>query len=546
MMQSFWLATWNAAATPVPAGPSAAPLAASRARRLAIEVLQEGERLVVLLSAADQLAAAGTLQCLIGFANSAPDCSLWRSRGFPMVEAAIRQQAGSLEIFTPFFGDQPAMRYGQLLLAVDGVAFDADPPGAGLALAASYAQFQEAPDPARPASFVLRRKVDWRMARSRTRMVPALPLTIRAPQTRSPSLVPLGDGPLAITHAWSGMCEGAPVPTFAAQAATRVPRRDVFGAPAFQFQEVEVIGFRIDLRGKDLNPLIAPLNAHPPGRPPDFRYRVARPVVLIQLLRYGRMQLAGEPQPPLDETDFQSQHELVVRVDTGRVQDGEVELHDPAVHVPAIFVDNPWSKILGRDLQGFEKCLADFSVRAAGGNLLRLQPDGRRFADGAHADLSDIVRVHLVDLVSQAAAPSQHVLLEIEMERLDDGDERARQLRDRRDADPDARDALRDFAEQRVEDGIDGFRSIQATPVDDRGLDKAWISATCELSDRADQKGQAAIAHLRFHVPPGAPRGWVKLCELLGPPVQGKVIRDFQPGEWFRSRFSMDLTVHDE
>lgn len=533
-MQAFWLATWNAMPTAAPAGPSAAPLASNRARRLAIEVLQEGERLVVLLSDADKLAVSGTLECLVGFANGAPDCSLWRSRGFPMVEAAIRRQGTSLELFSPFFGDDPSMQYGKLLLGIDGVVFDAAAAGAEAALAASYEQAQEAPDPGAPASFVLQKKVQWTTPRSRAKAMPVQPLTIRAPKTRSPSLVPLVDGPLAITHAWSGICEGPPVPTFSAAAPKRVSRRDVFGAPAFQFEQVEVLGFRIDLQDAELDALVAPLNAHPPGDPPGFRYRVASPVVLIQLLRYGRMRLAGDPQPPLDETDFQSQHELVVRVDTGRIEDGEMQMGDRAVHVPAIFVDNPWSKILGRDLQGFEKCLADFSVRGAEGALLRLQPDGRRVLDGAQADLSDIVRVDLVDLVSDDAAPSEHVLLEIEMERLDD-DQNQGDL-----------DALQNFDDQPVPHGVDEFRSIQATPVDDRPLEKAWISATCALSDRADAKGQSAIARLTFHVPPGAPRGWVKLCELLGPPVQGKVIVDLDPGEWFRSHFSMDLTVHDE
>lgn len=542
-MQGFWLATWNAPPTATPAGPSAAPLASNRARRLAIEVLQEGDRLVVLLSDADKLAASGTLECLIGFANGAPDCSLWRSRGFPMVEAAIRPQGTSLELFSPFFGDDASMQYGKLLLGIDGVTFDAAAAGAGVALAASYEQSQEAPDPGKPASFVLQKKVHWAMPRAQAKPMPVQPLTIRAPKTRSPSLLPLVDGPLAITHAWSGVCEGPPVPTFSAAPPKRVSRRDVFGAPAFQFQQVEVLGFRIDLQDADLDALIAPLNAHPPGEAPGFRYRVASPVVLIQLLRYGRMRLAGDPQPPLDETDFQSQHELVVRVDTGRIEDGGMQMDDSAVHVPAIFVDNPWSKILGRDLQGFEKCLADFSVRDAGGTLLRLQPDGRRVPDGARADVSDIVRVHLVDLVSNDAAPSEHVLLEIEMERLDADESQEQEAHGGGQGDF---DALPDFAEDAVPHGVDEFRSIQATPVDDRPLEKAWISATCALSDRADEKGQSAIARLTFHVPAGAPRGWVKLCELLGPPVQGKVTLDFDPAEWFRSRFSMDLTVHDE
>ena len=58
--------------------------------------------------------------------------------------------------------------------------------------------------------------------------------------------------------------------------------------------------------------------------------------------------------------DFQSQHELLIRMLVGRVDDDTGQAHDPATYVPVLFVDNPWSKALGRDVQGFDKRLADF------------------------------------------------------------------------------------------------------------------------------------------------------------------------------------------
>ena len=71
---------------------------------------------------------------------------------------------------------------------------------------------------------------------------------------------------------------------------------------------------------------------------------------------------ARVPTAPLEVDDSQSQHELVVRLLVGRVDDDTAQAHAPAVYVPAIFVDNPWSKMLGRDAIGFDKRMAEFCV----------------------------------------------------------------------------------------------------------------------------------------------------------------------------------------
>ena len=60
----------------------------------------------------------------------------------------------------------------------------------------------------------------------------------------------------------------------------------------------------------------------------------------------------------------------------GRVDDDTGQAHDPATFVPALFVDNPWSKALGRDVQGFDKRLADFCT-SRGYQPIALRPDGR-------------------------------------------------------------------------------------------------------------------------------------------------------------------------
>ena len=162
-------------------------------------------------------------------------------------------------------------------------------------------------------------------------------------------------------------------------------RADYFVGSAFRFEEVEVLGFRIDLDRQGietveeslemepdhrrteriddiLEEMIEPLNFHHgPRHVSHFRYRPATRTVSLELLRYGRMRLKKEWQD-ITVDDFQSQHELLIRVLVGRVDDDTGQAHDPATYVPALFVDNPWSKALGREVQGFDKRLADFCI----------------------------------------------------------------------------------------------------------------------------------------------------------------------------------------
>src|SRR4029077_19255627 len=89
-----------------------------------------------------------------------------------------------------------------------------------------------------------------------------------------------------------------------------------------------------------------------------FRFCAASTTLVIELIRYRKMMQADSPG--LTEEDFTSQHELAVRVVVGRVDDDTAQARCPAIFVPSIFVDNPWSKVVGRELLGYDKHLAHF------------------------------------------------------------------------------------------------------------------------------------------------------------------------------------------
>src|SRR5262249_4232123 len=158
-------------------------------------------------------------------------------------------------------------------------------------------------------------------------------------KSRYPSLAPFESGKLRLAGVWSGNVD---LPAARKESdphlpLTRVDRADLFGAPAFRFENVEVLGFRIDLGAygrdfsRDLDEPIKPLNFHLEASRGgaavwDFRYRAATRTLLIELLRYGRMKLKS-PAPPVGPDDYQSQHELVVRLLVGRVDDDTAQAH---------------------------------------------------------------------------------------------------------------------------------------------------------------------------------------------------------------------------
>src|SRR5262249_22196712 len=90
----------------------------------------------------------------------------------------------------------------------------------------------------------------------------------------------------------------------------RFKRESVFGASAFEFKDLEIIGFRINVRRGDdadgrrlLSDLIQDLNFHrqpAPGSVPavdDFLYEPATSTIVVELARYGKMKSKAPLQP---------------------------------------------------------------------------------------------------------------------------------------------------------------------------------------------------------------------------------------------------------
>ena len=91
-----------------------------------------------------------------------------------------------------------------------------------------------------------------------------------------------------------------------------------------------------------------------------------------------------------------------------------------------------------------------------------------------------------------------------------------------------------------------GFRSVQVSPVKDRGLPRTWISGTFSIDDDLQLATPAGAASLTFHSPAKAPREWTKFCSLLEVnEAQSGLSRVFVSGNWYRLKFSMGLTIEN-
>jgi hypothetical protein len=340
----------------------------------------------------------------------------------------------------------------------------------------------------------------------------------------------------------------------------RFSRSSVFGSPSFVFDGIELVGFRTDLPARDtLSSLVEPLNFHlkktgavstaGDDGPIDFKYCAATATVVIELLRYGKMR-TDNPEPPFGKADFMSQHELLVRVLVGRVDDDTSQARDAAMFVPAIFVDNPWSKAVGRCLQGFPKMLAEFVA-----GTVPLDMNGRA-KTGAHepVPLHAVTEVRLVgrpgansqpapiltfdcpDAIDGSAGqffpPPSLPLLSTALfrrapfEQFDFEDEEFR----------------RSFAKVVLTDGFHQFRSVQASPVapidEIRSLPKAWITGLCKVTN-VQVAFPAGVATLTLDAPASAPSPWKLLRDTLGGSLA------FPTGDWYRVRCSMKLRIDD-
>ena len=86
--------------------------------------------------------------------------------------------------------------------------------------------------------------------------------------------------------------------------------------------------------------------------------------------------------------------------------EGTVHQNPPAVWVPAIFVDNPWSKGLGRDVQGFDKRMAEFRHP----DETRLRPDGCSSPQNPPVGLVKVVAINLPQRAGDIGAAGQPLL----------------------------------------------------------------------------------------------------------------------------------------
>jgi hypothetical protein len=585
-MAQFWLATCEPGHSLAAADAAATPILAARSPTLAIEVIGDvklGEYAVLFSTASDKNDPA-ELGCCIGFANGAQACSVWHDRGFPLVDAQIEYRDKTLFVTSPFFAEptptEPtAMKYQDRVFAISGVELAPVASTAGDAkagLTTRYNQAEQAPDSGLPATLIRRREVVWQPTRSYVRKATTSAVQMDVAPARYPSLAPFATGNLSLVNVWTGALAVPAEPASRAAKTQRASRADTFGQPAFRFDDVEVIGFRLDLdRSEDidrkLTELIAPLNFHllPTERGADhftrnaitdFRYRAATRTVVIELLRYGSMRLKT-PVRPLDSNDYQSQHELVVRVLVGRVDDDTAQAHDPATYVPAIFVDNPWSKAVGRDLQGFDKWMASFCVARDNG-IARLLPDGRLVdvvAGGAAKvrKVQPLASICQINLVQNTGGEAGKPLLDLDCykDSYDNWDHFEKIDLDLalgssslavtrwQQSDFSAPEFRRAFAREAVRRTLKGFHSVQVSPVGKRALANAWITGTFTVDDGLRIARPSGVVSISPHNECAAPAGWRTLCDTLGIGAGQSRSISFPTGSWYRLKFSMDLTI---
>jgi hypothetical protein len=586
-MAKFWLATFAPQAAQA-AAPISSPVAApDKLGGWAIEVIHEESEFAVLLSKVDNIKAPKKLQCALGFANGAKASSVWRDRGFPLVDAIIDNSDNVLQVRSACFLVSDEIDYDVELISIPGITVP-DPSGERVEPPeASYEQSQEAADYAFPATWIRRRQVGWSPARKNTIAVTPQTLALRVTTPRFPDLAPLTGGNVTPQAVWHGTVD-LPIwpPDFPDDPLKRVNRAQEFGIPPFQFDDVEVLGFRLNLdelgvpdkeeRTRLLNKMIERLNFHfhplhserGPGSPvirnpiPDFRYQPASSTIMVELLRYGKMKLK-EATPPLRAHDFQSQHELVVRILVGRVDEDAAQAHSPATFVPAIFVDNPWSKIVGRSVQGFDKWMADFCV-LVDGKLERLRPDGRLSVDSKKTEeLASIREIRLVDTTGKKVGERAIVKIECPFDQNENWDVFERinlRLASRspsslplRWGQDDIRDAAfrRSFARSVIPESIRTLRSVQVSPIGEEGLLEKWKAETALIEGTflADDIPQMVIpdgiATLTLRCEKTAPKAWKSMCSLFGIDEGEEHSISLVPGNWYRMRCSLELKIRD-
>lgn len=138
-------------------------------------------------------------------------------------------------------------------------------------------------------------------------------------------------------------------------------------APAYEFHDVELTGFRVPASPAALRKLVdEQLNG--PFSDRAYRYAPASHDVIIECLDYGSM-LAAYAPPGFQLSDSTSQRELIFRVLVGRVEPGSRVARKPALYCPFLYVDSSWSLLSGREIIGYPKAVATFRHYRVDGEL---------------------------------------------------------------------------------------------------------------------------------------------------------------------------------
>lgn len=557
------------------------------------------------------------------YTNSAPECDALLERGFPALEGEfVFPGDGTLSVRSPVFDPSlppgSEMDYDGEALRIEGLTFPAaemveQEPERFSAVAAftrSYRQPALTPDPVRPDQGMRRRTIQWPYSRACVLKDRFPTAKVRVPALRWPTRAPF-DKDMDALRVWTGgvhpprrwptatSARSPHVAFYGYEGPDRV-KRPGFGTFEFEFDDVEVLGFRVaiptpvegdgaarEATWRKFLRLVEPLNFHLEARTaaadrarPDFLYRPASPVLNIELLRYGRM--ARPNQEDGREQDYQAQHELLVRVVIGRVDQDGAQAHEPATFVPAIFVDNRWSKSLGRQFLGMDKRLAHFCV-GRGEDARRLKPNGapgpdlvaaaRRqpgllpdgAASGKPLELSQITEVRLADKVADLASgePSGSKLfgLRCDADAIEDWNDfvdlpgealiatsALAPARRWRQEDFDEKEVRRSFARAAVVGANQSFRAIQATPIGREGAARTWAREKTWITARYNIKAAKAVSpdgvlEITLHNSTDAPPGWRAVCDLLGVPTGTG--RDFvlPSGAWYRLKNAVSINL---
>jgi hypothetical protein len=493
---------------------------------LLLDVLRDDStppNLAILISAFQWADGRGVLECepycWVALCNFAPWADRLRERGFVAIETGIVCTAQDqkafggphrIEVESPlqvgehrrgFAADPLAQARSGSLIQLDGVRFGRPRErGKGRDVDFSYKQLLFAPEAGDVGRRLVSREERVSLPRGPVREIQGSPVRLEVQRFDAIPVPPLGDSPYAVMSQVCGDLRQGLRDTLSKTAPPTAPviRRPspALQATGFRFEDIDLVGLRLDLRpyGAQADAMLAaiiePLNFHLPApgsaaarrRSMPFEYRPAARSIVIELLRYGRMYF-GPEAPSRGPDPYVSQYELLLRVLVGRVDDGSSQAREPAVFVPAIYVDSTWSKLIGRELQGFEKRLARFE--GDGGVVLAAaapsSPEAwpmRRCTVSQIEHLPDKATAGGVERVLSLELPAVRSDWRKRADRLDADGTRALAGPQWRQRDFSAPEFRRSFARDVLAASPDQFRSIQTTPVDGRPLPKAWITGT--------------------------------------------------------------------